>query len=50
MAIEKSLYSAPQGIDDLLNEVDDQEPELEIEIEDPEEVDLLWESMKEYYI
>lgn len=35
MAIEKSLYAAPQGIDDLLGE-----PEVEIEIEDPESVDI----------
>jgi hypothetical protein len=35
MAIEKSLYAAPQGIDDLLGE-----PEIEIEIEDPESVDI----------
>jgi len=35
MAIEKSLYAAPQGIEDLLNE-----PEIEIEIEDPESVDI----------
>jgi hypothetical protein len=35
MAIEKSLYAAPQGIDDLLGD-----PEIEIEIEDPESVDI----------
>jgi len=33
MAMEKSLYSAPQGIDQELDE-----PDLEIEIEDPESV------------
>ena len=36
MAIEKSLYQAPQGIDSLSEEM----PELEIEIEDPEAVHL----------
>ena len=35
MAIEKSLYAAPQGIEDLLGE-----PEIEIEIEDPESVTI----------
>jgi len=35
MAIEKSLYAAPQGIDDLLGD-----PQIEIEIEDPESVDI----------
>jgi hypothetical protein len=32
MSIEKSLYAAPQGLADLM----DQEPDIEIEIEDPE--------------
>ena len=32
MSIEKSLYAAPQGLADLV----DQEPDIEIEIEDPE--------------
>lgn len=40
MAIEKSLYAAPQGIDELIEEIERQEPELEIEIEDPEEVGI----------
>jgi len=40
MSIEKSLYAAPQGIDELLDEIDNQEPDIEIEIEDPEEVDI----------
>jgi len=35
MAMEKSLYSAPQGIDQELDE-----PDLEIEIEDPESVSI----------
>ena len=35
MAIEKSLYAAPQGLEDLLAG-----PEIEIEIEDPESVDI----------
>lgn len=34
MSIEKSLYQAPAGLDDLMN----QEPDIEIEIEDPEAV------------
>jgi hypothetical protein len=36
MAIEKSLYQAPQGIEDLMDDV----PEIEIEIEDPESVTI----------
>lgn len=39
MAIEKSLYEAPQGLgalDDVMND----EPEIEIEIEDPESVTI----------
>ena len=36
MAIEKSLYQAPEGLDSLLNE----EPDIQIEIEDPEDVSL----------
>lgn len=36
MAIEKGLYQAPQGIESLA----EQEPELEIEIEDPESVNI----------
>jgi hypothetical protein len=35
MAIEKSLYAAPQGIEDLLNE-----PQMQIEIENPDSVDI----------
>jgi hypothetical protein len=39
MAIEKSLYQAPEGLEalDMLNQM---EPDLEIEIEDPEDVTL----------
>ena len=33
MSIEKSLYQAPAGLDELM---DSQEPDIEIEIEDPE--------------
>lgn len=40
MSIEKGLYAAPQGIDELLEEIQNEEPELEIEIEDPESVDI----------
>jgi hypothetical protein len=36
MAIEKSLYQAPEGIDALA----DQEEEIEIEIVDPEEINI----------
>jgi hypothetical protein len=36
MAIEKGLYQAPQGIEALAQ----QEPDIEIEIEDPEEVNI----------
>jgi hypothetical protein len=36
MAIEKSLYAAPVGIEQALND----EPELEITIEDPESVEI----------
>jgi hypothetical protein len=39
MAIEKSLYAAPQGIEELLAQ-DAEGPEIEIEIEDPESVVL----------
>lgn len=39
MAIDKSLYAAPQGIEDLLATADDG-PQIEIEIEDPESVVL----------
>ena len=37
MAIEKSLYAAPQGLDDLAT-MDEASPQIEIEIEDPESV------------
>jgi hypothetical protein len=37
MAISKSLYAAPQGLDDLLAQG---EPDIEIEIEDPESVHI----------
>ncbi len=36
MAIEKGLYAAPQGLDALAA----QEPDIEIEIEDPESVKI----------
>ena len=35
MAIEKALYAAPQGIDEL-DALNQSGPEIEIEIEDPE--------------
>ena len=37
MAIEKSLYAAPQGLESLLSE---ESPQIEIEIEDPESVTI----------
>jgi len=39
MAIEKSLYAAPAGLEELLAQ-DAAGPEIEIEIEDPESVEL----------
>ena len=39
MAIDKSLYAAPQGIDELLATADEG-PQIEIEIEDPESVTI----------
>ena len=39
MAVEKSLYQAPMGIDDEIQDVMG-EPDIEIEIEDPEEVTI----------
>jgi len=38
MAIEKSLYAAPQGLEELL--MDETSPQIEIEIEDPESVTI----------
>ena len=39
MAIEKSLYAAPQGIDSMLAQQGNQ-PDIQIEIEDPEAVHM----------
>ena len=39
MAIEKSLYAAPQGLEELMAQ-DALAPKIEIEIEDPESVDI----------
>ena len=39
MAIEKSLYAAPMGLEQLAA-MDEAGPEIEIEIEDPESVSL----------
>ena len=39
MAIEKSLYAAPQGLEELAA-MDQASPQIEIEIEDPESVDI----------
>ena len=38
MAIEKSLYAAPQGLDELMG--DEAGPAIEIEVEDPESVSI----------
>jgi len=38
MAIEKSLYAAPQGLEELV--MDETSPQIEIEIEDPESVTI----------
>ena len=43
MAISKSLYAAPQGLDDLLAQG---EPDIEIEIEDPESVHIEMDGME----
>jgi hypothetical protein len=42
MAIEKSLYQPPRGIQEEIEDVEDTlgEPDIEIEIEDPEEVTI----------
>jgi len=45
MAIEKSLYAAPQGIEDLMAQADT-EPDIEIEIEDPEAVRIGMDGME----
>ena len=39
MAIEKSLYAAPQGLE-ALDQMNQDEPALEIEIENPESVTI----------
>ena len=39
MAIEKSLYAAPQGLEELAA-MDESMPGIEIEIEDPESVTI----------
>ena len=45
MAIEKSLYAAPQGLDDLAA-MDQASPDIEIEIEDPEAVRIGMDGME----
>jgi hypothetical protein len=45
MAIEKSLYAAPQGLDDLMDSPS-MGPEIEIEIEDPESVTIGMDGME----
>jgi hypothetical protein len=45
MAIEKSLYAAPQGLDDLAA-MDESMPGIEIEIEDPESVNINMDGME----
>jgi len=38
--IDKGISQAPQGIDDMMEKVANMEPDVEIEIEDPEEVTI----------
>jgi hypothetical protein len=38
--IDKSLAQAPRGIDSMMAEMANMEPDVEIEIEDPEEVTI----------
>jgi hypothetical protein len=45
MAIEKSLYAAPQGLDELMDSPS-MGPEIEIEIEDPESVTIGMDGME----
>ena len=45
MAIEKSLYAAPQGLEELAA-MDDSSPQIEIEIEDPESVTIGMDGME----
>ena len=45
MAIDKSLYAAPQGLDDLAA-MDQASPPIEIEIEDPEAVTIGMDGME----
>jgi hypothetical protein len=45
MAIEKSLYAAPQGLEELAA-MDDANPGIEIEIEDPESVTIGMDGME----
>lgn len=45
MAIEKSLYAAPQGLEELAA-MDEASPQIEIEIEDPESVTIGMDGME----
>lgn len=45
MSIEKGLYAAPVGLDEL-SDMDEMEPELEIEIVDPDEVTIRTDDME----
>jgi len=40
MAIDKAVNQAPMGIDDMMTKAANMEPDIEIEIEDPEEVSI----------
>lgn len=40
MAIDKAVNQAPMGIDDMMAQAANMEPDIEIEIEDPEEVTI----------
>ena len=41
MAIDKAVNQAPTGIDEVMAQAANMEPDIEIEIEDPEEVDIV---------
>ena len=38
--IDKGVAQAPKGLDDMMEEMANMEPDVEIEIEDPEEVSI----------
>ena len=40
MAVEKAVNQAPLGMDEMMAQAANMEPDLEIEIEDPESVSI----------